>query len=193
MKKRLQEKRAAKGPTKAQLQRSNAALKRKAEAAAAQSNAISKANTEAVARAEGAKIRAERQRDMVLQILTEVQPELADLLVREARLQFDPGFQVIRRPHLPPISTLIDAAAYCQPNFVLEHFITRARMWVETEQPRGRRLLCFRLQRPPGKDTLAWQHAFDDEICHRSPTAIRWMIKDAAERLCAELTAKLAR
>lgn len=189
MKKRLEKKRAAKGPTKAQLQRSNAALERKAEAAAARS----KTSTETVARAEGAKIRAERQRDMVLQILTEVQPELADLLVREARLQFDPGFQVIRRSHMPPISAFINAAAYREPSFVLEHWITRARMWVEAEQPRGRRLLCFRLQRPPGKDTLGWQHAFDDEICHRSPTAMRWVIMNMAERLCQELAAKLAR
>ncbi len=56
---------------------------------------------------------------------------------------------------------------------------------------KGDAMRCFRMRRPRGKDSLAWQWAFDDVVAERCPSVVRYMVMHAAERLAAELEAKM--
>lgn len=170
-------------PSKAQLRRDNARLQRAAQREATDAK-----------KARAHMLAAERQCATALRILTELQPDLAKLIVHPTGLPPDPGLERILSEQ--PLSVERLLSAYASPSWMpdqyVEHWLTRMRFWCEAHRPeQGRRMLCFRMQRPRGKDTLGWQYAFDDQLISRSPTALREMILHLGERLAADLAAKI--
>ena len=170
-------------PSKAQLRRDNERLQRAAKRA---NDAKVDAWTQVRA--------AQRQRDLALQILSEISPDLAALLTRPDLLPLDePGLEMVRMPPRFDAARMlrtIEARAY-EPNRLIEHWLTRMRMEVEYNRELACHVLCFRMRRPRGQYSLAWQWTLDDMIAERSPTAMRQMILHAAERLASELDAKM--
>jgi len=170
-------------PSKAQLRRDNERLQRAAKRA---NDAKVDAWTQVRA--------AQRQRDLALQILSEISPDMAKLLTRPDLLPLDqPGLEMVRMPARFDAARLlrqIEGWAY-QPNRMIEHWLTRMRMEVEYNHELQCHVLCFRMRRPRSKDSLAWQWAFDDVVAERCPSAVRYMVMHAAERLASELEAKM--
>lgn len=170
-------------PSKAQLRRDNARLQQAAKREAADAK-----------KARAHMLAVERQCATALRILTELQPDLAMLIVHPMGLPPDPGLERLFSEQPPSMERLL--SAYATPTGIadsyVEHWLTRMRFWCEAHRPeQGRQVLCFRMQRPRGKDTLGWQYAFDDVLLDRSPTALREMILHLAERLAADLAAKI--
>ena len=170
-------------PSKAQLRRHNERLQRAAKRA---NDAKVDAWTQVRA--------AQRQRDLALQILSEISPDMAALLTRPDLLPLDQrGLEMVRMPPRFDAARMlrtIEARAY-EPNRLIEHWLTRMRMEVEYNHELQCHVLCFRMRRPRGKDSLAWQWAFDDVVAERCPSAVRYMVMHAAERLASELEAKI--
>ena len=170
-------------PSKAQLRRDNERLAQAAKREAADAK---------TARAQ--MLAADRQCQMALRILTELQPDLAKLIVHPTWLPPDPGLERILSQQPPNMERLLEAYAEPSrmPNQYVEHWLTRMRFWCEDHRPEdGRQLLVFRMRRPRGKDTLGGVYAFDDDLIERSPTALREMILHLAERLADDLAAKI--
>ena len=172
-------------PSKAQLRRDNARLHR---AAARHADDAKSARAHMLA--------ADRQCHTALRILTELQPDLAKLIVHPLGLPPDPGLERILSEQPPSMERLLEAyaAPSRMPDQYVEHWLTRVRFWCEAHRPEdGLRMLVFRMQRPKGEDALGWQYAFDDRLLARSPTALREMILHMAGQLADELAAKIGR
>lgn len=173
-----------KNPSKAQLQRANERLQRAAKREHADAD-----------RARDAMLASDRMRDNALQLLGEIAPDLLNLMVRPTYLKPDPRLPVVRSYPRMRMShrDLLRGLPPAEQERCIDHWITRMRFEIESNPERydGCRMLCFRIQRPKGKDSLAWMHAFDDRMIDHSPTGLRWMIMGMAERLCDELEQKI--
>lgn len=172
-----------KTPSKAQLRRANERLQRAAKREHADAD-----------RARDAMLASDRMRDNALQLLGEIAPDLLNLLVRPTYLKSDPGLPVVRSYPRMRMSyrALLRGLPPAEQERCIDHWITRMRLEIKyLPELYNQRMVCFRMQRPKGKDSLAWMQAFDDRLIDHSPTGLRWMIMGMAERLCDELEQKI--